>query len=75
MCHMYNRVFQKTTFLDFNVALLLLWFQINIETTPKKFKALALLHQVPLGASENPILRQILLYKIPKFLPIFLKVS
>ena len=46
---MCSRVFQKTTFFDFNVALLLLWFHIIIVTTKKIFKALALLHQVPLG--------------------------
>ena len=70
-----SRVSQKTTFLDFNVALLLFWFQIIIETTKKKIKAQALLHQVPLGPPQNQIFRQILLYKIPTFLPIFLKVS
>ena len=59
----------------FNVALLLFWFQIIIETTKKKIKAQALLHQVPLGPPQNQIFRQILLYKIPTFLPIFLKVS
>ena len=29
------RVSQKTTFLDFNIALLLFWFQITVETTKK----------------------------------------
>ena len=62
-------LFQKTTFFEFQVACK--FFPLCDPTgTPKKnFGALAALEVQSQGPPKNLIFGQILLYKIPKFLP------
>ena len=72
---MTTRVSRKNPKLDFEIALYVFPLLGDTLIPQKNFEPLACFKTVPQGPPKNLIFGQILLYKIPKFLPIFLKVS